>query len=149
MVRITVMSLKKRFEKFENLIRTTTIRILKVLKKDNIWLEIYLINSPKIKFLNKKFRKKDKISGVLSFKEPKNFPHPEIKLRLRDKKLIKFIGEVYLNPDFIKQKTEKRIKEKLIYLLIHGLLHLFDYGHQKKSDRIKMEKMEQYLISNF
>ncbi|TRZ64960.1 MAG: rRNA maturation RNase YbeY, partial [Spirochaetia bacterium] len=33
------------------------------------------------------------------------------------------------------------------YLLVHGLLHLFGYDHKKKNDIIKMERMENWVIS--
>jgi len=86
-----------------------------------------------MKFLNKKFRNKDKTTNILTFVEPKNFPHPESK--------IKYLGEIYLNLN--------RISENELSLMVaHGLLHLFDFQHHKESDRIKMEAKENFLISH-
>ncbi len=85
-----------------------------------------------MKFLNKKFRGKDKAADVLSFNEPKNFVSPPSKFRR--------IGEIYLNVSSIKYQVSSD------RLLIHGLLHLLGYVHKKKNDRIKMEKIEQKLL---
>ena len=86
-----------------------------------------------MKFLNKKFRNKNKTTDILTFVEPENFPHPESKL--------KFLGEIYLNPDCIS-------RNEFALMIAHGLLHLFGFQHQGKSDSIKMEAREKFLISN-
>ncbi len=64
--------------------------------------------------------------NVLAFPAPKNFPRPDLP------KGVKPLGEIYLNPG-----SEK--------MLIHGFLHLLGYDHQKKSDRMEMEKKEKQL----
>lgn len=86
-----------------------------------------------MKFLNKKFRNKNKTTNILTFVEPKNFPHPESKL--------KFLGEIYLNPDCIS-------RNEFALIIAHGLLHLFGFQHRGKSDSIKMEAREKFLISS-
>ncbi len=126
--RVLVTSLEKRFEKLKKDSKKVVLGALKVFKKNNIIVEVYLVGSRKMLFLNKKFRGKSKTASILSFEEPKDFPY----LGKR-----KPIGEIYLNADNI--KTE---------LLVHGLLHLFGYNHNKKNDRIKMERKEKFIISN-
>lgn len=84
-----------------------------------------------MKFLNKKFRNENKTTSVLTFVEPKNFPHPESPL--------KFLGEIYLNSGYLNKKN-------LASLIAHGLLHLLGFQHKKKNDRIKMEAKEKFLI---
>jgi len=81
--------------------------------------------------LNKKYRGKNKTAKVLSFKEPKSFLYPD---------KIKRIGEIFLNFSVISNK------ENLTISLIHAILHLFDYQHKIKSDRMKMEKKEKELL---
>ncbi|MEK9154805.1 MAG: rRNA maturation RNase YbeY [Patescibacteria group bacterium] len=134
MNKILTAGLESRFYGLENRVCRKAQKILKILKKDGFRAEIYLIGNGKMRILNKKFRHKDKATDILSFLEPKNFPHPE---NGKPKLKIKPIGEVYLNMDKIKdQETEA-------YLLIHGLLHLLGYDHKRENDRIKMEKKEQ------
>jgi rRNA maturation RNase YbeY len=135
MNKISVTSLDKRFKKFERKIKLAALKILRILGINNVLVEIYLVNSQKMKFLNKKFRGQDKTTTVLSFEEPRNFILPP-------SKYIK-IGEVYLNTEV------SSFKFQVSSLLTHGLLHLLDYNHQKKSDRIKMEKKEKYVYYRF
>ncbi len=130
MNKVSVISLDKKFKKFERKIKNTALKILKILKKANVSVEIYLINSQKMRFLNEKFRGKDKTTTVLSFEEPRNFILPPSK--------HKKIGEIYLNSQIF--------NSQITQLLVHGLLHLLGYNHQKKSDRIRMEKREKLVI---
>ncbi len=137
MNKISIVSLEKRFKKFEKSIKIIAERILKILKKENIEADIYLAGNGKMRFLNKKFRGKDKTADVLSFCEPKRFIYPPLDGGSKSKK----IGEIYINP--------QSSKFSILQLLAHGFLHLFGYHHNKKDDRIKMEKKEKFLISNF
>jgi probable rRNA maturation factor len=165
MNKVLVISLEEKFQKFEREIKSTTQKILKILGKNNVWVEIYLINSQKMRFLNKKFRGKNKTTTVLSFKEPQDFILPALK--------YKKIGEIYLNLTNNQQPTTYNNQQPTTYnnqqpttynnqqlitnnscqlsvvscrLLVHGLLHLLGYNHKKKSDRIRMEKMEKLVM---
>lgn len=136
--KVSAVALQKKFKKFENRIKKNTLKILEILKKKRISVDVYLADNKTMRFLNKKLRNKNKSANVLSFVEPKSFISPPIAKSLTGKK----IGEIYLN---MEQKDKSLSKE---FLLIHGILHLLGYDHKKKSDRIKMEKKEKYLISN-
>lgn len=135
-----VFSLDQKFEKLEKEIKISALKVLNFLKKNGIFLEIYLLGDNKMRAINKKTRGKDKPTNILSFCEPHRFPRPEISLK---KANFKPIGEIYLNPDYIKGDGSK---EELLLLLIHGILHLLGYVHKKKNDRIKMEKAERKLL---
>lgn len=115
-------------------IKKTAVRILRLLKKDGFSAEIYPASSPKMKSLNRRFRGKNKSADVLSFEEPSGWPKPG---------KIRPLGEVYVNA------AELKDRNRFVYLLIHGLLHLSGYDHGKKSDRIKMERKEQRLLKHF
>lgn len=76
--------------------------------------------------------KKKKTVDVLSFPEPPGFPHPETR--------TKTLGEVYLNWD-----VNRAAPDRLAFLLVHAILHLLGYAHDKKHDRMQMKKMEKKL----
>lgn len=135
MNKVEVISLDRQGKVFEKSIKKLTFKILKILNKNNVSVEIYLINGQKMRFLNKKFRGKPKATSVLSFQEPRNFIYPKSK--------FKRIGEIYLNAEVL------GFRFQVSGLLIHGLLHLLGYNHQKKNDRIKMERAEQQLLRKF
>lgn len=121
-MKFIIVSLEKKLKIFEPFIKRNLKKINKYLSlKNSCYLEVYLVGN--------KFMKKN----VLSFSAPKNFPRPDIKERI--------LGEIYLNPLYIKKN-----KENLGRMLLHGLLHLLGYDHKKKSDRIKMEKKETSIL---
>jgi len=129
-------------KRFEKLIQKLARKILKVLNKNNVLVEIYLINGRKMRFLNKKFRGQDKTTTILSFEEPRNFILPASRFRK--------VGEIYLNAEDSSFPPRARLAKggrlQISRLLIHGLLHLFNYNHQKKNGRIKMERLENLVI---
>ncbi len=135
---ISVNSLSPKFKKYENKIKKTASAVLKFLKKDNSSLAVFLIEDSLIKSLNQKFRKKNKPTNILSFQEPDIFPHPEM-----EKNGLKCLGEVFLAPAYIEKRDEN-----ISFLLIHGLLHLLDYTHSGKSDKILMERKEREVLAN-
>lgn len=152
--KILIVNLDKKFKGFEKRIKKTLLEALKVLKKDNMMVEVYLIKGQQMRSLNKKFRgkmrSKGKTPSILSFEEPKDFIYPKSK--------FKKIGEIYLNVERDpKPQIHSNLQRKKIvdsdkfavshrYLLIHGLLHLLGYHHQRKNDRIRMEKRETLVI---
>ena len=146
MNKISVIGLDKKFKKFEAGIQGVALKILKILNKNGVEAEIYLIDGRKMRFLNKKFRGQDKTTTILSFEEPKNFICPPPAGGSKHKK----IGEIYLNMTNDRRPTTNDSSGLLVVsrrLLVHGLLHLLGYDHRKKNDRIKMEKAEKSLIS--
>ena len=97
--------------------------------------DIFLLSHKEMARLKKKFLPREKgPPNVLAFPEPKHWPHPE--------KKNTGLGEIYLNQDLAKGNINE-----LTCLLIHGILHLLGYDHKKKSDRIKMEKLEKKLLN--
>lgn len=132
---IQVFAMEREFRVFEERIGDLAERALNVLKRKKSAVEIYLIGDEQMRFLNKKFRGKDKSTDVLSFKEPTNFPHPEDQFH--------HLGEIYLNLTNDKKLTTNNSCK----LLVHGLLHLLGFRHRKKRDRIKMEKKEKFILA--
>lgn len=107
-------------------------KILNYLKLKNVSVDVFFLKNEEMITLEKKFiGKRKKIVEVLSFSQPENFPSPDKKGR--------FLGEIYLN------KSVKNSK-RLIYLLIHGILHLLGFDHQKKRDTIKMKELEKKIL---
>jgi probable rRNA maturation factor len=91
-------------------------------------IDVFLVNGEAMKKLNKKYRKKNKTTNVLSFVSPLNFP-------------IDVLGEIYLDPKYIEKKNED-----LVFMMLHGVLHILGYDHERKSDRIVMEKKEEQVM---
>lgn len=120
-MKLVVVSGHRRFDKHKNFLRRLVRALDREFKQQTSYLEVFLVG--------KEFMEKN----VLAFPAPKGFPHPDTNL--------KPLGEIYLNPDYIRKN-----KEGLGFMFVHGFLHLLGYDHKKENDRIKMEKREAELI---
>ena len=110
-------------------------------KGKKVSLTLLLSNNKNIKKLNKKFRKKNKPTDILSFPFEKKF---NVKKNL-------YLGDIIISYEFINipiKKTNLEFKDKLVKTFIHGFLHLLNYDHIKLKDYKKMIK-EELKIYNF
>jgi len=111
----------------------------KKFKENNIFCTLLLSGNKEIKLLNKKFRKINKSTDVLSFPFQKK---DEFKKKLKKEKEI-YLGDIIINLNKIKnRKALKIFKFEFDRLWIHGLVHLFGHDHKKKKDFLKMRQIE-------
>ena len=108
------------------------------LKNKNVNFSLLLAGNKEIKLLNKKFRKKNKTTDVLSFPSD-NFS----KLKKLRKKDI-YLGDIILNYYKI---NKKNFKENFNKLWIHGFLHLVGHKHKKNSDYLRMNELEKLILT--
>ena len=115
-------------------------------KKKNLFCTLLLSGDSEIKKLNKKFRKKNKTTDVLSFPF---YSKKELKKKIKKEKEI-YLGDIIVNLNKIKDKNNIiNFKSEFNRLWIHGLVHLFGYDHKKDKDFYKMLKIEKKFLSYF
>lgn len=106
-------------------------KVLEGEKKTESNLSIALVGEGRIKELNKKYRGKNRATDVLSFCYDDS-------------------GEIVICFAVVKRNARKynlTFKEELARVLIHGILHLLGYGHEKsKKGAEKMEKKANYYL---
>ena len=108
-------------------------------KKNIIYCTLLLSGNKEIKKLNRKFRKKNKSTDVLSFPFYKK---KNLKSELNKKKEI-YLGDIIINLNKVNEKRNiKLFKFEFDKLWIHGIAHLFGHDHQKEQDFKKMFKLE-------
>jgi probable rRNA maturation factor len=127
-------------------------------KNKNINFSILLAGNKEVRALNKKFRKKDKTTDVLSFPFYKNIMERDWRMdvnfrydRLKknhpafNKKESKhvYLGDIILNFYKINKKNFKRDFNRL---WIHGFLHLLGHKHYKDKDYYKMNRIEKLIL---
>jgi len=99
----------------EEFLRGLAMKVLQGENKKIVDLSIALVGQGRIRELNKKYRKKNKVTDVLSFQYDKS---GEVIICLREvKKNAKKFGSTY--------------KKELARVLIHGTLHILGYDHEK------------------
>jgi len=117
---------------------------IKFLEGKNFYFTILLTNSSNMKKLNKKFRKCNKATDVLSF--PSFLPK---KLKLIKEKEI-YIGDIAVSYEIINSRSKSNnFFFEFDKVWLHGLLHLLDYNHIKDEDYFKMNKIEKKIINSF
>ena len=118
-------------------------KIVKFFREKNVTFTILLTNSSKMKKLNKKFRKHNKPTDVLSF------PYFTLK-SLKSNKLKNFyLGDVAICYEVIKTRSQKKnFILEFDKAWIHGLLHLIGYDHIKNKDYYTMSKVEKKILTS-
>ena len=117
-------------------------KIVPFFKRKNITFTILLTNSLGIKKLNKKFRKQNKPTDVLSF------PFlSQKKLKLNKAKDI-YIGDIATCYEIINGRSKKtNFFLEFDKAWVHGLLHLLGYNHIKNKDYFKMNRIEKRILN--
>jgi probable rRNA maturation factor len=131
---ISAFASKKKYAREAALIGKIGRKLPRLLKKSGVGFEIHLISNPEMKALNRRFRTKNRATNILSFNAEAGSARPDLKKNTR------YLGEIFLAPDYIRAK-----KENIDFLLVHGFLHLLGYTHDSGRDRIKMERVEEKL----
>jgi probable rRNA maturation factor len=108
-------------------------------------ISILLTGTKNMKNLNKKFRKINKDTDILSFPaEEKNFFKKDIKLK---KKV--YLGDIALSYQYIEAIIKKQnisFDDYFKKMLIHGVLHLIGHEHDSLKKYKKMNLLEQKII---
>tara|TARA_B100000029_G_C17205042_1_gene825892 strand:- start:94 stop:540 length:447 start_codon:yes stop_codon:yes gene_type:complete len=106
-------------------------------KKKKYDFTILLTNNKKMKELNKRFRKKNKPTDVLSFPLAQDFKNKI------------YIGDIAISFQFINKRSSiTNFNLEFDKTWIHGYLHLIGYDHKNTKDFKKMSKKEN-IIFNF
>ena len=117
------------------------INLKKYFRSKLINISILLTGNNDIKFLNKKFRNKNKTTDVLSFP---SYDQNIIRTKLKSQKNL-YLGDIALNLYKI-DKGKNKFKSEFDKLWVHGLVHLMGYRHYKNKDFFKMKKIEDKII---
>ena len=111
------------------------------LKRKRFSLTILLTDNSKMKYLNKKFRNKNKITDVLSFP---NLEPADLKKKTNTKI---YLGDIALSYEIINRRSKNsNFNLEFDKMWIHGYLHLLGYDHKKVKDYKVMKKIEEKII---
>ena len=108
-----------------------------------VYISILLTNNKKIKLLNKKFRKKNKPTDILSFPF---FDKKRLKKNLKNKKI--YLGDIVISYEEFSERNRKNYLEGFIKIFIHGFLHLLSFDHKLDKDYKIMNYVENQIYQN-
>ena len=105
-------------------------------------VSLAFVNDSEIRKHNRRYRHKDKPTDVLSFPEiTENFHLGSDSC-----------GEIIISyPTAKKQAVEglKTVTQEIIFLLIHGFLHLMGFDHLNKKDEQEMKGLEKTVLDKY
>ena len=111
------------------------------LKRKRFSLTILLTDNSKMKYLNKKFRNKNKITDVLSFP---NLEPADLKKKINTEI---YLGDIALSYEIINRRSkDSNFNLEFDKMWIHGYLHLLGYDHKKFKDYKVMKKTEDKIL---
>lgn len=102
-------------------------------------LSISLVSDPRIRVLNRDYRKKDKPTDVLSF-------------ALQEGEAIgqsHALGDIVISLDTARRVARQRrrsLNSEIGRLLVHGFCHLLGYDHQTDDEEREMKREERRLL---
>ena len=108
-------------------------------------LSVVLTSNRKIKELNKRFRRKNYSTDVLSFSQVEGTGNTFGNVSL---------GDIVISLEKTREQALERkisLHEEILRLLIHGILHLFGHDHENvsRNKALKMRRIEDNLFSRY
>jgi probable rRNA maturation factor len=103
-------------------------------------VSVHLVGERKMRSLNKLHRRIDRPTDVLSFAT-----HEEGVWSVGDD-----WGDIFLCPAYIKAQAKRfdvTFKQEMKRMIIHGMLHLLGYDHEKKDDAAVMFGLQEQLLN--
>lgn len=151
MYEITYLNIEKEQEDLESIVE-------KVLKKcfeeeglldSKLIITITFTTPEEIRKINKKYRKIDKATDVLSFPM---FEKSELDEKIKNKDFLyeDVLGDVIISIDKVREQAEEyghSFERELSYMLVHGFYHLMGYDHIEEQDKKIMRPKEEKILN--
>jgi probable rRNA maturation factor len=141
--KIWVQNRQRKFKLNLSRIRRIAGFILKELVKEKEALSLLFVNDRAIRKINREFRQIDSPTDVLSFSVVKHSPHPDNKL----------LGDIVISVETAQKQAKSlghSLEREITFLLIHGVLHLLGWDHERSlQEAKKMYKIQREILSVF
>ncbi len=149
-VLVDIINQQRKIKISQKRLKETTKKILKISKELGIFkdkkkinlisISIVLIGAERMKELNYRYRGKKYVTDVLSFS------YFEDKFSMEEV----YLGEIVICPEKAKIQAKQygvTLWQEIERLLIHGILHLFGYDHEKSAYYArKMANIEEKIL---
>lgn len=102
-------------------------------------LSLVFTDAAQVRTLNRRYRKKDKATNVLSF--PGTPAGPD--------RLGPLLGDIVLAYETVSREAKAgglTTEDHLSHLILHGFLHVLGYDHQNDAEGLAMERLETAIL---
>lgn len=124
-------------------IRKRLLQVLEYLGCANDELSVVFVSDRRMRSLNRAYRQQDRPTNVLAFPQ---------RSAEADDPATPLLGDVIVAlPTAAReaQALQQSLEERVLYLLIHGLLHLLGHDHERSAtERHQMEAREQEILAH-
>lgn len=127
-MKIRIENQQKRIKISKRPIRTAVSRLMKLVNCDDKEISITLVDDASIQRINKRYLSKDRPTNVISFSlQEGEFGgiNPEM------------LGDIIISVDTAERDADRgffTFNEEILFLIIHGLLHLLGYNHENTTE---------------
>lgn len=145
-MKVTLINNQSKIKLDLDLIREVAAYISDKFDKDlKSELNIVFSDGKEIRKLNKKYRRIDRETDVLSFS------YISDKDKISPGASTYTVGEIIICPEvaqsnILKQDENWNLNLEIILLIIHGILHIYNYDHEEEKNRINMESIQDSLV---
>jgi rRNA maturation RNase YbeY len=149
---VVVTSVGRRAPALAGRLRRSARRLLRALRLDGAELSVVLVSDAEMRRLNRRWRRKDRPTDVLSFAQRDGAGGDPHATWSRGEKGAPggLLGDVVISVDTARRQAGERgasLGREGDRLLVHGLLHLLGYDHERSAaEARRMQRRERTLL---
>lgn len=151
MYEITYLNLEKGQEDWEGIVKKVLNKCFEEegLLDSKLIMTITFTTPEEIRKINKKYRKIDRATDVLSFPM---FEKEELDEKIKNKNFLyeDVLGDIIISIDKVREQAEEyghSFERELSYMLVHGFYHLMGYDHIEEEDKKIMRPKEEKILN--
>ena len=151
MYEITYLNLEKGQEDWEGIVKKVLNKCFEEegLLDSKLIITITFTTPEEIRKINKKYRKIDRATDVLSFPM---FEKEELEEKIKNKDFLyeDVLGDIIISINKVREQAEEyghSFERELSYMLVHGFYHLMGYDHIEEEDKKIMRPKEEKILN--
>ena len=151
MYEISYLNIEKGQEDWEAIVKKVLDKCFEEegLLDSKLIMTITFTTPEEIRKINKKYRKIDKATDVLSFPM---FEKDELdeKIKSGDFPYEDVLGDVIISIEKVREQAEEyghSFERELSYMIVHGFYHLMGYDHMNEEEKKEMRKKEEKVLN--
>ena len=151
MYEISYLNVEKGQEDWEAIVKKVLDKCFEEegLLDSKLIMTITFTTPEEIRKINKKYRKIDKATDVLSFPM---FEKAELDEKIKNKDFLyeDVLGDIIISIEKVKEQAEEyghSFERELSYMLVHGFYHLMGYDHIEEEDKKIMRPKEEKILN--
>lgn len=109
-------------------------------------VSVSFVSDEEIKNINNDYRDKDSITDVISF------ALEEDDLNIIHEDAPRTLGDIVISTERAKEQAEDyghSYRRELLFLSLHGFLHLLGYDHTESEDEVEMNSKQEEILTAF